>query len=58
MRVYPEILNLRFKEIISDHRNIVTIEWADKIVKILPKDTLILEFEFVDQKKRKIMIKN
>ncbi|MBZ9578669.1 tRNA (adenosine(37)-N6)-threonylcarbamoyltransferase complex ATPase subunit type 1 TsaE [Patescibacteria group bacterium] len=53
-----EILNLGFKEIISDPRNIVTIEWADHITKILPKDTKILKFKFVDRKTRKITIEN
>jgi len=53
-----EILNLGFKEIISDPRNIVTVEWADRITKILPKDTKILKFKFVDRKTRKITICN
>jgi len=53
-----EILNLGFKEIISDPGNIVTIEWADRITRILPKDTKILKFKFVDRKTRKITIKN
>jgi len=53
-----EILNLDFREIISDSQNVITIEWADRISKILPKDTLILKFEFVDQKTRKITIKS
>lgn len=51
-----EILNLGFKEIISDFKNIVAIEWADRIKKLLPKDTLILKFEFVNQNKRTITI--
>lgn len=51
-----EILNLGFKEIISDSKNIVVIEWADRVVKILPKNTKILKFEFVDKKIRKIQV--
>lgn len=53
-----EILNLGFREIISNSQNIITIEWADRISKILPRDSLILKFEFVDQKTRKITIKS
>ena len=49
-----EILNLGFKEIISNPQNIVAIEWADRIQKILPKDTLILKFKFAGAKKREI----
>ncbi len=49
-----EILDLGFREIISCPENIVAIEWADKIMKILPKDSLFLKFDFIDEKKRKI----
>lgn len=49
-----EILDLGFREIISNHQNIVAIEWADRIHKILPKDTLLLKFQFIDKNKRKI----
>jgi len=49
-----EILNLGFKEIISNPQNIVAIEWADRIKKILPKGSIILKFEFLDKNKRKI----
>ncbi len=35
-----EILELGFKEIVSDPRNIVAVEWAERINKILPKDTI------------------
>ncbi|MBL7150170.1 MAG: tRNA (adenosine(37)-N6)-threonylcarbamoyltransferase complex ATPase subunit type 1 TsaE, partial [Candidatus Pacebacteria bacterium] len=49
-----EILDLGFKEIISNPKNIVAIEWADRIRKILPKNSIILKFEFIDQNKRKI----
>jgi tRNA threonylcarbamoyladenosine biosynthesis protein TsaE len=51
-----EILDLGFKEIISNPKNIVAIEWAEKIKKFLPKGTLILKFDFLDQKKRKISL--
>jgi tRNA threonylcarbamoyladenosine biosynthesis protein TsaE len=51
-----EILDLGFKEIISNPKNIVTIEWAERIQKILPAGTIILKFEFINQKTRKITI--
>ncbi len=51
-----EILDLGFKEIISNPKNIVAIEWADRIGKILPKNSIILKFEFIGQNKRKIII--
>jgi len=49
-----EILALGFKEIILDSENIVAIEWAERIEKILPKNTIWIKFEFVDENKRKI----
>jgi len=49
-----EILGLGFKEIISNPENIVVIEWADKIKKIMPKNTLWLNFEFINESARKI----
>lgn len=52
-----EILALGFKEIIFNSENIVCIEWADRIKKILPPDTLFLTFEFIDAKTRKIELK-
>ncbi len=50
-----EILDLGFKEIISNPENIVVIEWADRIKKIMPKDSAWIKFDFVDEKTRKII---
>ena len=49
-----EILNLGFKEIIQNPKNIIAIEWADKIKRIIPKHALWVSFKFVDQSKREI----
>ncbi len=51
-----EILDLGFKKIIADPKNIVAVEWADQIKKIMPKDCLRLKFKFIDQKTREINI--
>ena len=53
-----EILELGFDKIIAEPRNIVAIEWADKIKKILPKKILRLDFKFINKKERRILIKN
>ena len=52
-----EILDLGFREIVSTPQNIVAIEWADRIRKILPKGTLILKYQFANKNERKIMLK-
>ena len=42
------------KEIISKSQNIVVIEWAEKIKKILPQNTIWLKFDFKGANERKI----
>ena len=51
-----DILDLGFEKIINNPKNIVAIEWADKIKKIIPKDTLWIKFEHLGGNKRRIMI--
>jgi len=51
-----EILNLDFRKIISDSKNILAIEWPEKIKKILPKNAIWVKFKMVDEKKRKIKL--
>jgi len=51
-----EILDLGFKKIASQSQNIVAVEWADRLQKILPKDILILKFKFISKNKREIKI--
>lgn len=50
-----EILNLGFKKIISNPKNIVAIEWAEKIFWIIPKNKILINFQFIDKKTRKII---
>jgi len=52
-----EILDLGFKEILNNPKNIVAIEWANKIKKILPKRTLKIKFKILGKKEREILIK-
>jgi len=51
-----ELLDLDFKEIISNPQNIVLIEWAEKVRKILPKNTIWINFKIINQNERKIKI--
>jgi len=51
-----EVLDLGFKEIISNPKNIVAIEWSDHVRKIIPEDSLIIKFELANKNKRKIVI--
>ena len=40
-----ELLKLGLKKILADPRNIVLIEWAEKIKSLLPKGTIKIEFK-------------
>lgn len=51
-----DILGLDFKEIISNPKNIIMIEWAEKIRKILPKDAIWIRFKIINKNQRKIEI--
>ena len=51
-----EILNLGLEEIIKNQANIVLVEWADKIEKILPKNCVKIMFKHLKGDKREITI--
>lgn len=49
-----ELLALGFRELVGDPRNVIVIEWADRVMDTLPKDAMIIKFEHVSATKRKI----
>jgi len=49
-----ELVQLGFADITKDPQNIVVIEWAERVEKILPKDRITLKFKFLNQVKREI----
>jgi len=51
-----ELLVLGFQDLVSHPQNIVAIEWAERVAAILPKKTIPIQFLFVDDTKRKIII--
>jgi len=52
-----ELIDLGFEEIIGDENNLVVVEWAEKIKKILSFENVIFfKFEFLDFNKRKIIV--
>lgn len=51
-----EILKLGFKKIIKEPKNLIAIEWAEKIKRILPKNTLWIKFKIRGKKEREIEI--
>jgi len=53
-----ELEELGFNDIIKDKNNIVILEWADIVKDILPKETIFIDFEFIDKDKRKICLRD
>jgi len=47
-----DILELNFKEIISNPKNIVAIEWPERIKKVLPKNTVWIKFTCPESRRR------
>lgn len=53
-----EILDLGFRKIIGDPENIVVVEWAERVRKIMPRKTIWIKFKFLGLNSRKIILKN
>ena len=51
------IFVLGWKELVSNDTTIILVEWAERLGGLLPKERIDIEFEFIDEKIRKISIK-
>ncbi|MBI2063166.1 MAG: tRNA (adenosine(37)-N6)-threonylcarbamoyltransferase complex ATPase subunit type 1 TsaE [Candidatus Yanofskybacteria bacterium] len=58
LKNYQDFITLGIKEIISDSKNIVLIEWSDRVKKILPKKYIKIHIDHINQTVRKITISN
>lgn len=52
-----ELLKLGWKEISENPKNIIFIEWPEKVQDILPEDVKKIEFKFIDENTREINLK-
>lgn len=52
-----DVLNLGWKELVAEKNNIIIIEWADRIKKIIPKRAKWIKFKWLDNQRRKIEFK-
>jgi tRNA threonylcarbamoyladenosine biosynthesis protein TsaE len=50
-----ELLDLGFSDIYSSGKNVVVVEWAGKVRKIMPEDTSYIRFQMAGEEKRKII---
>lgn len=53
-----ELIELGFKDLIKNSENIIVIEWADRIKRLLPKKVIWVTFKNFKGNKRKIQIFN
>lgn len=49
---------LGFKEIVSNPKNIVAIEWPERVKKILPKSMVKIKFKHLKENNRELIINN
>ena len=53
-----DLRSIGIDEILEDDKNIVAIEWAEKLLDLIPKKRIDLKFEYIDENKRKITLEN
>lgn len=58
LKNYRDLLRLGFQKELQDRQNLILIEWADRIKKILPKNTLSIYFFHKKKNERTILFKN
>jgi len=51
-----ELQTLGWKDILKERHAIVLVEWADRVRRALPEEYIRIQFEFVDEKTRKIVL--
>lgn len=57
LRDHRDFMTMGIKEVFDDPRNIVLIEWADRIKKILPKKHTKIHIDHISKNERKITLK-
>ena len=50
--------SIGLEEILNDKKAIIAIEWPEKILEMLPKDRLEINFSYLNDKQRQIEIKS
>lgn len=56
--IWDEVKSLGIEEIWTNPENIVVIEWAERIKDKIPKSSMWIEFESLDDEKRRIIVNN
>jgi len=51
-----DLVDLGFNEILKDPKNLIVIEWADKVKSLIPQDAVWVEFEWKGEEEREIIV--
>ncbi len=51
-----ELLKLGWEELIADSKNLILVEWPEKVSKIIPKGAIWIKLKHIDEEKRLIDI--
>lgn len=51
-----DIKGIGFEEILNDKNGVVVIEWAEKAKDLLPDKRIDLNFEYIDENRRRVVI--
>ena len=52
-----DILGLGWEEMIQDGKSIILVEWAERIKKIIPRNSLWINFKWINENEREIIFK-
>lgn len=58
VNMLEDVLNLGWREILSDKRNIIFVEWPDKILNLLPAKKINIRLMITKDNFRKIIVSN
>lgn len=56
LKDHHDLAVLGIKEILNDPKNLVLIEWSDRVKKILPKKHIKIHIDHIDKNTRKICV--
>lgn len=51
-----DLLELGWEELLADKKNIIIIEWAERVRKIIPDNAIWIKFKWLDENKRELKL--
>jgi tRNA A37 threonylcarbamoyladenosine biosynthesis protein TsaE len=57
LKDHRDLVALGVKEFLADARNIILIEWSDRVAKALPSRYIKIHIDHLDNKTRKIIVR-